>query len=162
MFVAGHDYPAPGVAFAWLRRDQGEFEALADPPDSSLVPIVLGDTMVIAAFMGNPGRSSYVASYHIEGTSFVSDSPWPVLSDGTSELVAWAPDGETLLVLLAAADGSMSVQRSADLSLGASGWESVAELDALTNDEFVSMALLRGDLYFGSKMGSLYVLRGAV
>jgi hypothetical protein len=162
LFVAGRDYPAPGVGFAWLRRDQGEFEALTDPPDSSLVPIVLGDAMVIAGFTGNPGRGSYVASYRIEGTSFVPDSPWPVLADGTSELVAWAPDGETLLVLLAAADGSMSVQRSADLSLGASGWEPVAELDALTNDEFVSMALLRGDLYLGSKTGSLYVLRGAV
>jgi hypothetical protein len=162
LFVAGRDYPAPGVGFAWLRREQGEFEALANPPDDSLVPIVLGETMVIAAFTGNPGRSSYVASYRIEGTSFVADAPWPVLADGTSELVAWAPDGETLLVLLAAADGSMSVQRSADLSLGASGWEPVASLDPLANDELVSMALLRGDLYLGSHAGSLYVLRGAV
>lgn len=162
LFVAGRDYPNPGVGFAWLRREQGEFEALVEPPDSSLVPIVLGDTMVIAVFTGNPGRSSYVASYRIEGTSFVPDSPWPVLDDGTSELVGWAPDGETLLALLVAADGSTSVQRSADLSLGASGWEPVAELDALTNDEFVSLALLRGDLYLGSKTGSLYVLRGAL
>ncbi|MFV8755404.1 hypothetical protein ACNOYE_33045 [Nannocystaceae bacterium ST9] len=159
LFVAGQDYPAPGTAFAWLREGQAEFEPLSDPPASTLVPIVLADAMLITSFSGNPGRSDYLASWRIEAGGFVPDSPWPTLASGEPKLVAWAPDGERLLVLLAAPDGSYSVQRTDDLSPGAMAWQPLAELDPLVGDEYVSMALLLDDLYLGSKLGSLYALR---
>ncbi len=162
LFVAGRDYPSPGTAFAWIRRGAGEFEPLVDPPDPSLVPIVLGDAMVIAAFTGNPGRSDYVASYRISGTnSFVPDSPWPTLPGGEAKLVAWGPDGQPdrLLVLMAGADGTTSIQRTDDLASGATAWQELAVLEPLVGDEFVSLALLLGDLYLGTREGSLYALR---
>lgn len=165
LFVSGRDHPDPSESFAWLRRGQGELEPLTDPPGSALVPVVLGDAMVIAAFSSNPGRGSHQGSYRIEAQAFVPDDPWP--ADDGSELAAWAPqtdvDGgpERLLVLMRAADGTASVHRTAALASDATQWDRLAELSALPDgDEFVSMALLLGDLYLGTRAGSLYALRG--
>ena len=158
LFVSGQDSPAPGTAFAWLRQGAGEFTPLLDPPAGLLVPIVLGDAMVIAAFSGNPGRGSYSSSYRIEGTSFVADAPWPQLAGSDAELVVWSPDAEPerLLVLMRGADGRSSVQRTGDLAT----FQELVSLDPLeAGDEFVSMALLRNDLHLGTRLGSLYRLR---
>ncbi|MCX4247898.1 beta propeller repeat protein [Paraliomyxa miuraensis] len=166
LFVSGREHPDPGEPLAWLRRerDRGSLEPLADPPDGALVPIVLRDAMVIAAFSSNPGRGSHQGTYRIEGQAFVPDQPWPA-GDGL-ELVAWAPqldaDGgpERLLVLMRATDGTTGVYRTAALAGDATSWEHVAELEALPDgDQFVSMALLLGDLYLGTRAGSLHALR---
>lgn len=165
MFVSGRDSPDPGEAFAWVRRGAGEFEALEDLPDGSLVPITLGDQMVISAFSGTPGRSEYLESYRVEGQGFVVDQPWPVHEDGEIELIVWAPQepegerGAALLMLMTRADGSVSVHRSEDLSAGPDGWEQLASIDAIDGESFVSMALLFNDLYLGTRSGSLYALR---
>ncbi len=159
LFVSGkHD-------FAALRHGGNEFEILADPPAGLLVPIVLGEAMVIAAFSLNPGRGSYGSSYRISGSVFVDDTPWPKLAGENAKLVAWGPDAdpERLLVMMAASDGSIiSIQRTDDLSEGAMAWQELATfapLDPQGSDAFVSMALLHNDLYLGTRKGSLYALR---
>lgn len=158
MFVSGsHD-------FASVRDDagDGEFHVLSDPPPGSLVPVVLGEAMVITAFSGNPGRSNYLASYRVKGPEFVVDSPWPALADESAELVTWAADAdpERLLVLMETADGTASLHRTDDLSEGATAWEELATIEPLEGDDIVSMALLNNDLYLGTRGGSLYALRG--
>ena len=157
MFVSGsHD-------FASLRDDagDGEFHVLSDPPPGSLVPVVLGEAMVIAAFTGNPGRSNHLASYRVEGPDFIVDSPWPALADESAKLITWTADAdpERLLVLMGTADGSASLHRTDDLSKGATAWEELTTIDPLEGDDIVSMALLNNDLYLGTRGGSLYALR---
>ncbi|PRQ09076.1 hypothetical protein [Enhygromyxa salina] len=164
LFVSGRDLPDPGQAFAWIRRGEAAFEQLDEPPSGSLVPITLGDELVIGAFAGTPGRSEYDASYRVVGQGLVEDQPWPVHADGVTEVITWARQesdgdrGEALLVLMERADGSVSVHRSEDLGAGAQGWEQVASM-AVEGETFVSMALLFNDLYLGTRSGSLYVLR---
>ncbi len=159
LFVSGK------YSYAALRRGNAEFEVLADPPAGSLIPIVLGEAMVITAFSGNPGRGSYQSSYRISGSVFVDDTPWPKLAGENAKLLAWGPDAdpERLLVMMAASDGSIiSIQRTDDLSEGAMAWQELATfapLDPQTGDAFVSMALLNNDLYLGTRQGSLYALR---
>ncbi|KIG14636.1 hypothetical protein DB30_06515 [Enhygromyxa salina] len=165
LFVSGRDSPEPGEAFAWIRRGKGAFEQLEGLPSGSLIPITLGDQMVIAAFSGTPGRSEYYGSYRVEGQGFAEDQPWPVHEDGVLELVTWARQaadgdrGEALLMLMERADGGVSVHRSEDLSAGPMGWEHVASIAAVEGETFVSMALLFNDLYLGTRTGSLYALR---
>ncbi|MCA9709998.1 MAG: hypothetical protein KDK70_29435, partial [Myxococcales bacterium] len=161
LFVSGRELPAPGRAMAWIREGTGPFEALLDPPGAALVPIVLGDALVIANFSGNPGRGSYLASYRVEDGALVPHEPWPQPA-GDDELVAWAPqpadedEPERLLVLVRSADGTSSVHRSTTLD---GPWEPVAELAALDGgDQFVSMAQLLDTLYLGTRLGSLYAL----
>ncbi|HFE46325.1 MAG TPA: hypothetical protein ENJ18_12650 [Nannocystis exedens] len=159
LFVSGK------YSFAALRHGNAEFEILADPPSGSLVPIVLGEAMVITSFSGNPGRGKYQSSYRISGQVFVDDTPWPKLAGDEAELIAWGPDSdpERLLVMMAAKDGStISIQRTDDLREGAMAWQELAAfapLDPQTGDTFVSMALLNNDLYLGTHLGSLYALR---
>ncbi len=57
------------------------------------------------------------------------------------------------------ADGSASVQRTDDLSVGAGAWDELAALAPRPTDEYMSMALLRNDLYLGTRLGALYALR---
>jgi hypothetical protein len=161
VFVSGRDYPDPGESFAWIRRGAGAFESLATPPSGSLVPITLGDDLVIAGFSGTPGRSDFLGSYRVEGQGFVADQPWPEHDDGVIAPIAWALEdgGRALLVLMERADRGVSVHRSADLSAGAQGWVLLASIEAIDGDAFVSMALLFNDLYLGTREGSLYVLR---
>jgi len=161
LFVSGRDYPSPGTSFAWLRQGQGDFQALNDPPGGFLVPIVLGDAMVVTAFAGTPGRSDDLATYRVDAGAFVVDSLWPALPGGEATLVAWGPDSDPgrLLVLMRGADGSASVQRTDDLSVGAGAWDELAALAPLPTDEYMSMALLRNDLYLGTRLGALYALR---
>lgn len=168
LFASGRDHPDPSESFAWLGRSNGELESLLEPPEGSLVPIVLGEALVVVAFSGSPGRGTHLGSYRIEDRAFVPDEPWPVVGDGAT-LVAWAPQPvddeqpERLLVLMGASDGSTSVHRTADLARDPTGesvqWEPLAQLDALADDAYVSMALLRGDLYLGTRGGALHVLR---
>ncbi|WP_146155568.1 hypothetical protein [Enhygromyxa salina] len=166
LFVSGRDYPNPGESFAWIRRGgrSGAFEALDDPPDGSLVPVVLGDELVIARFSGSPGISDHLASYRVEGQAFVAHEPWPV-PGSVAKLITWAPQvgeqdqPERLLVLMARPDGGASVHRSADLAAGPEGWSELVRLDALDGDEFVSMALVSNDLYLGTREGSLWAVR---
>lgn len=167
VFVSGRDHPDPGEAFAFVRHGDGVFEAIVDVPGGSLVPIVLGDELRVAAFSG----STYLTSYRVEGTSLIEAQPWPAV-DGVTKLVTWttqpadvgAGRPEQLLVLLESMDGSYVVQRSADLAAGAGAWQPLASLAAplagdAAPDRFVSMALLLGDLYLGTQAGSLHVLR---
>ena len=65
---------------------------------------------------------------------------------------------QRLLVLMRAADGRTSVVRSADLLAGPESWETLAELEPLDGERFVSMALLLNTLYLGTNEGSLYAL----
>lgn len=165
LFVSGRDHPSPSTSFAWIREGDGAFEALAEPPDNSLVPITLGEDLVIANFVGSPGRGSYLSSYRVEGLSFVSDNPWPTLADESSDLVNWTHQGgedgqpARLIVLMEDLDGGVSVQRSGDIGPEGPSWEELATLEPLADDRFVSMALLFNDLYLGTQTGSLYVLR---
>lgn len=161
LFVSGRSHPDPIESYAWIRTGGGAFEPLIDPPSNSLVPVVLGDDMVITEFLGDPGRGTYLNSYRIQGVNFLPDSPWPQLDGSPAKLVNWVPDADPdkLIALFAAADGSASIQRTDDLSEGADAWEELLVLDELEGDEFLSMALLLNDLYLGTRLGSLYALR---
>jgi hypothetical protein len=161
LFMSGRDHPDPLTSFAWTYRN-GEFTELVDPPSLSLVPVIVGEDMVIANFSGDPGRGSYLSSYRVEGAQFVPDDPWPQVDGAAGELVTWAPDADpsATLFLFERPGGGASLQRTRDLSPGSNDWEELASLDAPMDDEFVSMALLLNDLYLGSRLGSLYALRG--
>jgi hypothetical protein len=165
LFTSARVLPSPGPSLAWRSVGEGPLEPLPDPPDSPLVPVVLGSQMVLTDFSGNPGRGSYRASFRLDGETFVPEAPWPMDEAGGAALVAWAPqpaDGdqpERLLVLTRAPDGQASVHRSADLWAGPDAWEQLAVLEARDDDPFVSMALLLNTLYLGTKQGSLYALR---
>ena len=166
LLVSGREHPDPDLALAWVREAGGGFVPIADPPTGLLVPIVLGDAMVVVAFSSNPGRGSALGSYRIEGDALVEAEPWPTVGGEAAQLVAWAPQGadpahaERLLVLMRAVDGSHHVLRTDDLELGAAGFVELAVLEPLADgDEPVSMALLLGDLYLGTRRGALDVLR---
>jgi hypothetical protein len=165
LFAWGEDSPAPHQPYAYVRHGEGEFEAMAMPTANPLYPIVLADAMVLAEFTGTPGRSSYIATHRIEGSGLVEIEPWPTLASGSAVPLTWTYEGESLVVLLREDDGSLAVQRTADLGLGSDGFESLATIDPLPADamgvveSFVSAAALHGDLYLGSSLGSLYVLR---
>lgn len=163
LFAWGEDSPAPHEPYAFVRRTSGagvgEFEAIVDPPANPLHPIVLGDAMVIAEFTGTPGRSSYVATHALEGAGLVAIEPWPTLASGLGTPRTWTFEGEALVLLIRDDDGSVSVQRSFDLAFGPAGWQELARLDPLVGDTFVSAAVMLGDLYLGTELGSLYVLR---
>lgn len=166
LLVSGQEHPAPDVPLAWVRRGSGDFVPLLDVPDLLLVPIVLGNAMVVAGYVGNPGRGTYQGSYRLEGERLVPDEPWPMLDGEPAQLVAWAPQpaddahDERLLVLLRGADGGSVVARTEDLDAGPGGWQMLAVLPPLPDgDQHVSMALLLGDLYLGTRQGALDVLR---
>lgn len=166
LFVSGQEHPDPDLTLAWLRRGDGDFVPLRDPPPHLLVPIVLGQRMVVAAFSSNPGRGTALSTHRIDGDRFVPDQPWPTLGEEVPTLVAWAAQPanaghpERLLVLLRAADGTSLLARTDDLALGSGGWESLMTLDPPGGtDEHVSMALLLGDLYLGTREGALDVVR---
>lgn len=165
LFAWGEDSPAPHEAYAYVRRGTGEFEPIADPPESPLYPLVIADTLLLAEFTGTPGRSSYVATHALDGNALLEVEPWPTLASGSAVPLTWTFEGEALVVLLRDADGSIAVQRTHDLTLGPDGFEALATLDPLPDDamvgaeSFVSAAVMHGDLYLGTSLGSLYVLR---
>jgi len=158
LFVSGsHSY-------ASIREGDGDFTVLAHPPPGLLVPIVLGDAMVIAAFAGDPGRGAHLATYQIEGAKFHTATPWPQSPGEELTLLGWGPGSsdEHLLVLMEASDRSVSVHQTDDLANMEIAWEHLADIPASAlpeNDHFVSIALLRNDLYLGTRAGSLYALR---
>lgn len=165
LFAWGEDSPAPHEPYAYVRQGAGEFEAIAMPTTNPLHPIVLTDAMVLAEFTGTPGRSSYVATYRIEGSALVEIEPWPTLASGSAVPLTWTYEGASLVVLLRDDDGTLAVQRTTDLTLGPDGFEPLATIDPLPPDpmgvaeSFVSAAAMHGDLYLGTSLGSLYVLR---
>lgn len=152
----GTDDPAR-THFAYVYGDQS-WTQLVDLPDGDrFVPIVVDETIAIAAFSGTVGDGgSYLASYQLEGSTLV---PLQLLPEAES-LINWSVEtgsvGEPqrIWALVAAVDGTHQIK----LSDGLASWIDIVALPELAGLRPRSIAYLGNQIYIGTADGELYVV----
>lgn len=184
-----HEYTRPSTDATFQPIANLDTATPPDHPDDPpcIVPIVLGDDMILVAFGRRPPAGPHVGTYRVrrddDGTTSTLVSvtePWPGIHDDSdddsddTELVAWTTTTTTdhtprLLVLLRCCDGVAAVVGIDSLDPppvpvvhdDGDTWRETVILDPLPDrdDAYISLALLRNDLYLGTRQGNLYIVR---
>lgn len=155
LFVSGriHTEPSAPFAYAWSSADWEAVSGL--PGDGLLIPLVLGDELVLLQFSGDRGKGGReLASYRLEAQRLVPREP---LVAGET-LVNWSQERSNdaatarTWVLTERNDGTQSIY----LAESSTRWQLVRELPTLPNhDVYTSIAYLDDTLYLGTANGGL-------
>jgi hypothetical protein len=158
LFVSGrvHATPEQGFAYTLSKGDWTPVQAV--PQTGFLIPIALGDELIVARFSRDKGKGgTHLQSFELNGDTLAPAQPLPA----SERLVNWSPLealpwlDRGLWVLSERDDAKQAVH----LATSFDSWELIAELPTLNDgDSFTALCYLDDGVYLGTALGGLYAI----
>ena len=160
LFISGRIHyetvdDAQAFAYLYEAAEDAWLPVAGAPAEGLLAPLVLGETIWVAAFSGDPGKKgSQDGFWRLEGAELVPSE----LPEGIDELVQWHLDDDGRAWLLTSRGEDQSVWRAEPTG---DPWVEVITLPA-TEDRapFSAVGHADGRLFLGTRAGDLWEIEG--